>query len=81
MGRTKSAEEELSGYSDNMPRHLENALAKLQNTANTNANPSKPDDFQYYLEYNGVRAKIDEKTALPSELHELFDKLKENLHY
>lgn len=81
MGRSKSAEEELSGYSDDLKQHLENTLAKLRGTPAARAASLKRDDFDYFIEYNGNRARLSEDTELPTELHSLVDKLKNDLKY
>jgi hypothetical protein len=81
MGRTKSAEEDLSGYSPDLKQHLVNTLAKLQESATANTDSLKRDDFDYFIEYNGNRAKLSEDTELPKELHGLVDKLKNDLKY
>lgn len=79
MGRTKSAEEDLSGYPLDVKQHLENAFAKLQKSA---ANDSlKRDDLNYFIEYDGNRVQLSEGAELPKELHGLVDKLKNDLKY
>jgi hypothetical protein len=81
IGRTKSAEEDLSGYSLDVKQQLENALAKLQKSAAINIDSLKRDDFNYFIEYNGNRVQLSEDTELPKELHGLVDKLKNDLKY
>jgi hypothetical protein len=81
MGRTKTAEEDLSEYSLDVKQHLENTVAKLQQSATANTDSEKRDDFDYFIEFNGNRAKLTEDAELPQELRSLVDKLKNDLKY
>jgi hypothetical protein len=81
MGRTKSAEEDLSGYPSDVKEHLENTLAQLQKSTTDNTDSAKRDDFNYFIEFNGNRVELSENSELPKELHGLVDKLKNDLKY
>jgi hypothetical protein len=81
MGRSKSAEEDLTEYSPDVKQHLEDTLEELQKSATANTDSAKRDDFNYFIEYNGNRAQLSEDTELPKELHGLVDKLKNDLKY
>jgi len=90
MGRSKTAEEELSDYPIAFKTKLSNMLSELQSAPNEllqerydlNDDDFVRDGFQYYfIEYEGHRAEIRESVTLQDELKGLLTTLKERLKY
>ena len=80
-GKSKYAEEDLSLHPAQLQQELEQHFptAVVQTTA-SKASPSR-DEFEYFLEYKGVRIALTDDMKATPVIEDLLKRLKEQLHY
>jgi hypothetical protein len=81
IGRTKTAELELSDFKAIDKDRFEKTLTNLDAVSLGETDSKVRDRFVYALEYNGTKVHLNEGINLPTDLIELINHLKESLKY
>ncbi|MET1055533.1 MAG: hypothetical protein ABWY16_09510 [Pedobacter sp.] len=80
-GKSKFAEEDLSGHPEQLQAYLDEQLSEFQNRDSATQMSSSRDTFSYSIEYKGIRMPVSDEAVLAPELTRILTKLKSNLHY
>lgn len=81
IGKSKFAEEDLSGYPEQLHKDLDEHISVFQNRAIPAKKTPGRDTFQYFLEYNGTRVPVNENMFSAPQFSEMLARLKTKLHY
>ncbi len=80
MGRTKTAEEEVSFFSPEFQKFLENTFVHTPTDTSDTSPGASRDTFDYFLEYNGKALPLHVIPPSPA-FDQLLKSLKAKLHY
>ncbi len=78
-GKSKVSEENLENYGEGLKNQVENLFAQPSANAAPDNSPAR-DKEKLYLQYNEKLIPVNE-SHLNSDLKNLINKMKENLHY
>jgi len=81
IGKSKFAEEDLSGYPKQLHTDLDEHIAAFHDRAIPAKKQPGRDTYNYFLEYNGTRMPVDENMFSAPEFSAILALLKTKLHY
>lgn len=80
-GKTRYAEEDLSGQPKQLQEYLDKHIAAFQKDGNPAKKTVSRDTYNYFIEYKGIIMPLDDELFSTAEMSTILTQLKANLHY